>query len=41
MENTKNNGEHLDHDGKVFFSEEGEDVASKVASEWSTVQLAQ
>jgi len=32
---------HLDHDGEVLFSEEGEDVTSEVASEWSTVQLAQ
>ena len=38
MENT---GKHLDHDGEVLFSEEGEDVSSEVASEWSTVQLAQ
>ena len=34
----KNN---LDHDGKVFFSEEGEDVSSEVTGKWSTVQLAQ
>ena len=38
MENT---GKHLDHDGEVLFSEEGEDVTSEVASEWSAVQLAQ
>ena len=33
--------EDLDHDGEIFFTEEGENVSTEVPGEWSSMQLAQ
>ena len=33
--------EDLDHDGEIFFTEEGENVSTEVPGEWSSVKLAQ